>query len=65
MDAIVSLTSLSAEAMRMKDSIGAVAPGLQADLVAVDGDPLTDITALRKVVFVMRSGKTYRQPATR
>jgi imidazolonepropionase-like amidohydrolase len=57
MDAIVSLTSMSAEAMRMKDTIGAVAPGLQADLVAVDGDPLADITALRRAVFVMRGGK--------
>jgi imidazolonepropionase-like amidohydrolase len=62
MDAIVSMTSLSAEAMRMKDTIGAVAPGLQADLVAVDGDPLTDITALRRVVFVMRGGAVYRRP---
>ena len=65
MDAIVSLTSLSAEAMRMKDTIGAVAPGLQADLVAVDGNPLTDITALRRVVFVMRSGAIYRWPDAR
>jgi imidazolonepropionase-like amidohydrolase len=65
MDAIVSLTSMSAEAMRLKDTIGAVAPGLQADLVAVDGDPLTDITALRRVVFVMRGGKIYREPAAR
>ncbi len=56
MDAIVSLTSRSAESMRMKDTIGAIAPGLQADLVAVDGDPVTDITALRRVTFVMKSG---------
>jgi imidazolonepropionase-like amidohydrolase len=65
MDAIVSLTSTSAGAMRLAGDIGAVAPGLQADLVAVDGDPLTDITALRKVVFVMRDGKVYRTPAAR
>ena len=57
MDAIVSLTSRSAESMRMQESIGAIAPGLQADLVAVDGDPLRDITALRRVRFVMRGGK--------
>jgi len=57
MDAIVSLTSLSAESLGMKDTIGTVAKGFEADLVAVDGDPLTDITALRQVVFVMRGGK--------
>jgi imidazolonepropionase-like amidohydrolase len=62
MDAIVSLTSMSAEAMRMKDTIGAIAPGLQADLVAVDGDPLADITALRRVVFVMKGGTAIRKP---
>jgi len=61
MDAIVSLTSLSAESLRLQDQIGAVAPGLQADLVAVDGDPLTDITALRRVVFVMKGGRVLRQ----
>jgi imidazolonepropionase-like amidohydrolase len=60
MDAIVSLTSLSAEALGMKDKIGAIAPGLDADLVAVDGDPLTDVTALRKVVFVMRGGNALK-----
>jgi imidazolonepropionase-like amidohydrolase len=61
MDAIVSLTSLSAESMRMQDQIGAIAPGLQADLVAVEGDPLTDITALRRVVFVMKGGKVFKK----
>jgi len=57
MDAIVSLTSLSAESLGMKDTIGTVAKGFEADLVAVEGDPLTDISALRNVVFVMRGGK--------
>ena len=60
MDAITSLTSLSAESLRLQDQIGALAPGLKADIVAVDGDPLTDITALRRVVFVMRDGKVLR-----
>jgi imidazolonepropionase-like amidohydrolase len=60
MDAIVSMTSLSAESLRMQDTIGAIAPGMQADLVAVDGDPLTDITSLRRVVFVMKAGTIYR-----
>ena len=62
MDAIVSLTSLSAESLRMKDTIGSIAPGLQADLVAVEGNPVADITALRNVVFVMRNGAVLRQP---
>jgi len=61
MDAIVSLTSRSAESLRMQDTIGAIATGLQADLVAVQGDPLADITALRKVVFVMKGGTPLRQ----
>ena len=56
MDAIVSLTSRSAESMRVQDRIGAIAPGLEADLVAVSGDPLADITVLRKVAFVMKGG---------
>ena len=60
MDAITSLTSLSAESLRLQDQIGALAPGLRADIVAVDGDPLTDITALRRVAFVMRNGKILR-----
>jgi imidazolonepropionase-like amidohydrolase len=62
MDAIVSLTSMSAASMRKSDTIGAIAPGLQADLVAVEGNPLADITALRHVVFVMKGGKAIRKP---
>jgi imidazolonepropionase-like amidohydrolase len=62
MDAIVSLTSRSAESMRMQDRIGAIAAGLDADLVAVDGDPLADITTLRKVAFVMKAGSVLKKP---
>jgi imidazolonepropionase-like amidohydrolase len=59
-DAITSATSLGAEALRLGDQIGSIAPGFQADLVAVQGDPTKDITALRRVMFVMKGGKIYR-----
>jgi imidazolonepropionase-like amidohydrolase len=58
--AITSATSLAAEAMRMGDQIGAIAPGLQADLIGVEGDPTKDITALRRVKFVMKGGKVFK-----
>jgi imidazolonepropionase-like amidohydrolase len=60
MDAIVAATSLNAEALGMADRIGAIAPGMEADLIAVDGDPVADITALQRVVFVMKGGRVYR-----
>jgi imidazolonepropionase-like amidohydrolase len=59
---IVSLTSVSAKSMRMQNTIGSIAPGMEADLVAVDGDPLADVTALRKVVFVMKGARPIRTP---
>jgi len=60
MDAIMSATSVSAASLGLGNRIGAVAGGFDADLVAVDGNPLTDITAVRRVVFVMKGGKIYR-----
>ena len=59
-DAITSATSLGAAALRMGDRIGSVAPGLQADLIAVQGDPTKDITAMRRVMFVMKGGRVYK-----
>jgi imidazolonepropionase-like amidohydrolase len=63
MEAIVSATSISAESLGMADRIGTVAPGFEADLIAVSADPLTDITAVRRVVFVMKGGKVWRNSA--
>jgi imidazolonepropionase-like amidohydrolase len=60
MDALMSGTSMAAESLGMGDRIGAVAAGMEADLVAVEGNPLDDITAVRRVVFVMRHGRIYR-----
>ncbi len=61
MDAIIGMTSLAAESMGLQKEIGSIAAGLTADLVAVDGDPTQDITALQRVRFVMRNGKVYRR----
>ena len=60
MAAIVSATSLNAEALGLQDQIGAIAEGLQADIIAVNGDPARDITALRNVRFVMKSGRVVK-----
>ncbi len=59
--AIVSATSLAAESLGLEREVGAVAPGMQADIVAVDGDPLKDITALRRVRFVMKGGQVFKR----
>lgn len=60
MDALISATSLNAESLRMSKEIGSIAPGLEADIVAVDGDPLTDPTTLRRIAFVMKGGVVYK-----
>jgi imidazolonepropionase-like amidohydrolase len=60
MAAMVSANSLAAEALGMGDQIGSIAPGLQADIIALDGDPLKDITAVRRVVFVMKGGVVFK-----
>jgi imidazolonepropionase-like amidohydrolase len=62
MAAIVSATSLAAASLGLDGQTGALAPGLAADLVAVDGDPSRDITALRRVAFVMKGGRVYVSP---
>ncbi len=63
MAAIVSATSLSAESLGLRDKIGAIAAGMEADIVAMDGNPLQDVTAVRRVVFVMKGGKVFENLA--
>lgn len=60
MTAMVSANSLGAEALGMANQIGSIAPGLQADIIALEGDPLKDITAVRRVAFVMKGGVVYK-----
>jgi imidazolonepropionase-like amidohydrolase len=61
-DAITSATSTSAESIGLGASVGRVAPGYRADLVAFDGDPRTDPQAFMRVAFVMKGGVVHRQP---
>jgi imidazolonepropionase-like amidohydrolase len=65
MDALVAAQSRAAESLNMQNTIGTIRPQALADIIAVDGDPLKDITAVRRVVFVMKGGKVYRNDATR
>jgi imidazolonepropionase-like amidohydrolase len=60
MDAIKAGTSVAAELLGQSAEIGHLAPGMLADIVAVQGDPLQDIAALQKVVFVMKDGDVFR-----
>jgi imidazolonepropionase-like amidohydrolase len=61
MDALAGSTSLAAESLGLEDRIGAIATGMEADLIAVEGNPLEDATALRRVSFVMKAGKIFRE----
>jgi imidazolonepropionase-like amidohydrolase len=60
MDALVAAQSRAAESIRMQTQIGSIAPGMEADIIAVQGNPLEDITAVRRAVFVMKGGKVYK-----
>jgi imidazolonepropionase-like amidohydrolase len=64
-DVILSGTSVASESLGMADQIGSIAPGMLADIVATDGNPLEDITAVQRVVFVMKGGKVYKNTLSR
>ncbi len=60
MQAIQSATKTAAALLDQEDNLGAIKPGKFADIVAVSGDPLQDVTELERVKFVMKGGKVYR-----
>jgi imidazolonepropionase-like amidohydrolase len=65
LDVIRAITVNAAEELGWQDRIGTVAPGRFADLVAVRGDPVADITELERVRFVMKDGKVVRNDLTK
>ena len=60
-DVLRSATSINAKVLHLEEKVGRIAPGLWADVIGVEGDPLSDIGALRKVKFVMKGGAVYRR----
>jgi imidazolonepropionase-like amidohydrolase len=63
--AILSATSLAAQSLELAGTVGTLAPGMAADIIAVDGDPLEDVTALRRVRFVMKAGMVVKNERAR
>jgi imidazolonepropionase-like amidohydrolase len=61
MDAIKSATSSAANLLEMKGDLGVIAPGAFADIIAVQGDPLANIDALKNATFVMKDGSVFKQ----
>jgi imidazolonepropionase-like amidohydrolase len=55
-------TVWGADRIGMSDTLGALKPGMAADMIAVDADPLTDVTTLERVRFVAKGGKIYLKP---
>jgi imidazolonepropionase-like amidohydrolase len=64
LDVIRAITTNAAEMLGWQDRIGAIEPGKFADLIAVAGDPVADITELERVRFVMKDGEVIRNDFT-
>jgi len=62
MQAVRSATLSAAQLMELQDSVGSLAPGKYADIIAVEGDALADLRSFRKVAFVMKGGVVYQRP---
>jgi imidazolonepropionase-like amidohydrolase len=60
LDVIRAITTNAAEMLGWQDRVGAIEPGKFADLVAVSGDPIADITELERVRFVMKGGEVVK-----
>jgi imidazolonepropionase-like amidohydrolase len=63
MEAIRSATVVSAELLKISDKFGTIESNKISDIIAVEGDPVKNISALQKVVFVMKDGKIYKNPS--
>jgi imidazolonepropionase-like amidohydrolase len=59
-EALRSATVDAAALLGLESSLGQVAPGFKADMIAIDGDPLADVRVMQKIKFVMKDGKVYR-----
>ena len=62
-DALIGATSLAAKSMNLDRTIGTLAAGYDADLIAIDGDPGADISAVTPVAFVMKAARSTRTSA--
>jgi imidazolonepropionase-like amidohydrolase len=60
--ALLAATAVDAKVLRQQDRIGQLRNGLDADIIAVPGDPTKDIGTLARVVFVMKGGVVYKRP---